>query len=131
MFGIPGGLLAFFAKRNFDFIHQFKRYVAAISKIPTGSISDIAAALKTSVDEVKTNLNLMIQKKFFADAYIDHDTNCIIFAKKQEQSKSTNTNINTSNMVTVTCKGCGAVNTIQKGTVGECDYCGTPIEENS
>ena len=27
----------------------------------------------------------------------------------------------------VKCKGCGGINKIQRGAVGECEYCGSPI----
>ena len=30
-------------------------------------------------------------------------------------------------LVTVKCKGCGGINKIQRGAVGECEYCGSPI----
>ena len=32
-------------------------------------------------------------------------------------------------LVTVKCKGCGGINKIQRGAVGECEYCGSPISE--
>ena len=33
-----------------------------------------------------------------------------------------------SRTITVKCKGCGGINTIRKGAVSECEYCGSPIK---
>ena len=30
-------------------------------------------------------------------------------------------------LITVKCKGCGGINKIQRGAVGECEYCGSPV----
>lgn len=30
--------------------------------------------------------------------------------------------------ITVKCQGCGGINTIRKGTVAECDFCGSVIK---
>jgi hypothetical protein len=29
----------------------------------------------------------------------------------------------------ITCKNCGGINTIRKGSINECEYCGSPISE--
>ena len=78
----------------------------------------------------------MIKKQFFANAYIDYNSNCIIINGRKAQSNMTSSSANEipqidnqiPRMVTVKCEGCGATNAIQKGTVGECEYCGTPIK---
>lgn len=134
--GLPAFLLLYFGIQKKKLIDEFKKYVAIISKVPNGFIPDIAATLNTSVDVVKRNLDLMIKKQFFANAYIDHDSNCIIINGKKAQNNMTSPSANkltqsetqTPRMVTVKCEGCGAPNAIQKGTVGECEYCGTPIK---
>ena len=119
-------------------IDTFKQYVTIISNVPNGFIPDIASSLNTSEDVVRNNLELMISKKYFVNAYIDRNLNSIIIANRQaaaNTAQQTNkpatpsqVNAQSVQMVTAKCEGCGAVNTIQKGTVGECDYCGSPIE---
>lgn len=122
-------------------IKEFKKYVSAVSNNPDGYIPDIAASLGTSEDVARKNLELMIKKKFFVNAFIDKNSNCIKILNRQntgvvnQQRVNTNinTNINTSvsqaaEMVTVKCSGCGGINTIRRGEVGECDYCGSSIK---
>lgn len=123
-------------------IKKFKKYVAVVSSDPDGYIPDIAASLGTSEDVVKKNLELMIKKNYFANAFIDQNSNCIVIASKQNNIVSTvhQPQIHATayasspvisqaiEMVMVKCKGCGGINTIQKGVIGECDYCGSSIK---
>lgn len=138
---VTGTLLVISFVKNIRLIEKFKQYVAAVSNNPDGYIPDIAASLGVSENVVKKNLDLMIKKKYFANAFIDMNSNCIVIANKPNanvntaQQPQTNTNTYTSptasqtiEMVTVKCKGCGGINTIQKGAVGECDYCGSSIK---
>lgn len=134
-------LIAKSRKKN-KLIKEFKKYVTAISHDPTGYIPDIAASLGTSEDVVKNNLDLMIKKKFFSNAFIDRNSNCIVIASKQAvqnttaapnafvnaPTASTCTTAPAVEMVTVKCNGCGGINTIAKGQTGECDYCGSAIK---
>lgn len=123
-------------------INKFKKYVAAVSNDPNGYIPDIAASLGASENEVKKNLELMIKKNFFANAFVDQNSNCIVIANRQSfaankasqpQTQSAayappRVALQTAEMVTIKCKGCGGINTIPKGVVVECDYCGSSIK---
>ena len=116
-------------------LKKFKKYVAVISKDPSGYIPNIAATLGTSENDVKSNLEIMIKKGYFYSAFIDENSNCIVFANIQTtQTAPTSTNVSAKvpkvpgvEMVTVKCSGCGGINTIVKGQTGECDYCGSAI----
>lgn len=145
---VSGTLLVASSVQNLKLAEKFKQYVAAVSNNPDGYIPNIAASLGVSENVVKKNLDLMIKRKYFANAFIDMNSNCIVIANKpnanvntaqqpqvKAQQPQTNTNTYTSpaasqtiEMVTVKCKGCGGINTIQKGAVGECDYCGSSIK---
>lgn len=106
-------------------IKDFKRYVAVISSDPTGSIENIARSLNTSQDVVLKNLQKMIDKKYFINAYINQELNCIVInARTTPAAAQTGSG---EAYVTVTCKSCGGINKIPKNGVGECEYCGSPI----
>lgn len=134
-----GLLLIYFSVKKKKLIKYFKTYVQKLSADPTGSISNLASAAGTSPDVVKKNLENMINKKFFANAYIDIERNCIVFPSSNNINVSANTthsnvqqNTNQPEIeyVTVTCKSCGGINKIIKGKVSECDFCGSPIRED-
>lgn len=141
-FDALGVWLIILSRKKAKLIRDFKKYVAAISHDPNGYIPDIADSLGLSEDAVKNNLELMIKKQFFSNAFIDRNSNCIVISNKQSASNedaSPNVFSNLSavaanaanpaaEMVTVKCKGCGGINTIPKGAVGECDYCGCAIK---
>ena len=136
--------LIILSRKKSKLIKEFKKYVAVVSSEPTGYIPDIAASLGVSEEVVKSNFEKMIQKKYFANAFIDLNSNCIVIVNKknteehteapsQEGTTSTNhhstpTTSQNVEMVTVKCKSCGGINTVQKGTVRECDYCGSSIK---
>lgn len=137
-----GVWLIVLSRKKTKLMKEFKKYVAVISQDPNGYIPDIAATLGTSEDVVKNNIEQMIKKKFFSNAYIDRNSNCIVIANKQAvQNATTPANgfmnaqaaptYNTApavEMVTVKCNGCGGINTIAKGQTGECDFCGSAIK---
>ena len=113
-------------------IGEFKRYVSVISKV-SNDIPDIATTLKLPENVVRNKLELMINKGYFGIAHIDYNLNSIIIENMQividaVPLQTIQANTRTKQMITVTCNGCGAVNTIKKGTVSECEYCGAPIE---
>lgn len=57
---------------------EFKKYAAYLSVDPTGSLDGIASASGVSVETVKKNLNAMIRKNYFTNAYIDHANNRLV-----------------------------------------------------
>ncbi len=145
VFDAIGILLIVLSRKRSRLIKEFRKYVTVISNDPNGFIPDIAAALGTSEDVVKSNIELMIKKKFFANAFIDKNSNCVVIGNRINMSGNVqvasqnagfieNTKISSSavkmqvpEMITVKCKGCGGINTLLKGQVGECDYCGSAI----
>ncbi|WMJ86053.1 hypothetical protein [Anaerocolumna sp. MB42-C2] len=114
-------------------LKNFREYVTRLSLDPTGSIENLAASINTSQDVVKDNLQIMINKKFFVDAYIDEINNRVVFqtgVREVPQYNEFESNIQNqyAEYVTVTCKSCGGINKVLKDKVGECEYCGSPIK---
>lgn len=144
VFDALGVWLIVLSRKKTKLIQAFKKYVTAISHDPNGYIPDIAASLGTSEHIVKANLEKMIQKKYFSNAFIDLNSNCIVIAAKQpaavpaqqamaEASKpgadtASCTPAQAPEIVTVKCRACGGINTVRKGAAAECDYCGSSIK---
>lgn len=129
IFAALGILLIIFSRKRKKLINDFKTYVQILSVDPKVSIDDLASGLGTSQDVVKNNINLMIKKKYFSNAYIDTENNRVVFPVVSEQQQTIAPEAGKSNIeyITVTCKSCGGINKIAKGIVGECDYCGSPL----
>jgi len=134
-----GGWLIVLSRKKTKLIKKFKKYTAVVLHAPHGCISSIAASLDTSENVVRKNLELMIKKEYFANAFIDQNANRIVISTKQDnaaQRPRTNATAYSSSpaasqateMATVKCKGCGGINAIQKGTVVECEYCGSSVK---
>jgi 26S proteasome regulatory complex component, contains PCI domain len=112
-------------KRN----RRFKKYVGLISVENQTSLENIASSTMQSLDFVTRDIQKMIDKKFFLNAYIDKETNEIVLQRRNTEGKFAPAAANAPvEMITVTCKGCGAVNSIPKGSVAECEFCGSPLK---
>lgn len=113
---------------------RFKKYIGLISVENQTSLDDIANSTMQSVDFVTKDIQSMIDKKFFLNAQIDRAANQIVLQKRtvQQQFASAAAGNSADNapaeMITVTCKNCGAINSIQKGTPAECEFCGSPLK---
>lgn len=136
---VIGIVLILLSVKRKRLVVDFKKYVGAILEDPTGSIENLAATIGTSQDVVKKNLELMIRRKYFANTYINQETNCIVIKgasnsntvqqtqnnAQSQQFVQPQTNAPKIESIPVTCKSCGGNNKIVKGTVGECDFCGS------
>ncbi|NFG62000.1 hypothetical protein [Clostridium sp. CMCC3677] len=121
------------SKKRHKLIEDFKSYAQILSNDPTGSIENLVSSLGVSQDAVLKNLKLMINEKYFVNAYIDVENNSIVFPSKlgekinkSGQVKEENSQSNVE-YVAIACKNCGASNKVQKGTVCECEFCGSQI----
>ncbi len=105
-------------------LKRFRTYVAIISAERITSIDLIALKLNQSVDFVRNDLQKMIDKKYFANAYIDKENNEIVIAGLSFDSSDER---EIANPEVVQCKSCGAMNTKQMGSAAQCQYCGSSI----
>lgn len=113
---------------------EFKKYVTQLSVDPSGSLENLASATGTSVDVVKKNLQFMIKKNFFSDAVINEQEHRLVLpakAKKEQQTKTLRHSASGAaqqELIACSCPCCGGMNKIAKGTAGECDFCGSPLQ---
>lgn len=107
-----------------------KKYISIIVNDGIINIDNIAAAIPTSYENAEKDLQRMIDKGFFQGAYINETERQIVLpGKHQEPSSNQSKNAKQSiKMQVVTCKGCGAQNSIAVETVGECEFCGSKLE---
>lgn len=133
-------------KQRKKIICAFKDYVQILAGDPLNSLDTIAEKTGTSVDVVKQNISVMINKNYFANAKIDEYSNTLILngkadtqqvlSEKASQSVPVSSPIATQKvqpaaaleLLSIKCKGCGAINIVPRGLVAECEYCGNMIK---
>ena len=110
-------------------IKRFKGYVSIISIDNETFIENIGAKTSQSTDFVMNDIQNMIDKKLFINASIDKNRGYIVFQNMNNNLKTESSESDYSNneVEVVICSGCGAKNTILKGSNGECEFCGSPI----
>lgn len=122
-------------KKRAQMRQEFKKYVTQLSVDSSGSLENLASATGTSVDVVKKNLQFMIKKKFFTDAFINEQANQLVLpsmAQRVQQQPQTfqyaAPGAAQQELVACTCPCCGGMNKIAKGKTAECDFCGSPLQ---
>ncbi|MDF2941307.1 MAG: hypothetical protein K0S01_165 [Herbinix sp.] len=125
--------------RRLKLIRLYRNYIQLLSQAPSHSIDQLAYILKSPVQMVRFNLIQMIKKRYLAAAYIDTDSNRLVssgYGQNTNAIPTPNFNRNPNNVVqpqkmneiiTVTCKNCGASNKVTKGIATECEYCGSNV----
>lgn len=122
-----GVLLIIKGKRTGKLVKAFKSYVLRLSEKDKYTMHELAASTGESVDQVRNNIQQMIKKKFFINASLNNDMDTIVFPERKQKLSNSQVDDNVE-YISVECTGCGAVNKIIKGTVGECEFCGTPLK---
>lgn len=103
---------------------KYNLYQTLVVDQNMSSISNIASAAALNYDEVKKDLQTMIRKNYFTGAYINESSGEILLPKPVVNTAA---NLSSSEKVPIVCKSCGANNTVIAGKVGECEYCGSPL----
>ena len=134
VFGVVGVWVFWIGFKKKKRIKSFQDYVKVIANDPNGCIENIAATMGTSPDAAKKELTQLIDKKYFPNAYINQETNCIVINNRNaevgaEQTASGQNKEGLQEMAyeVVTCKCCGGISKVVKEKAGECEFCGSPL----
>ena len=109
-----------------------KRYLAIIVNNNIKQLDAIAATMGKQYDVVRTDVQKMIDKGFLKNAYINEGTREIVMTVNNNTDNTffqAQSNVAAAEVEVrvVACPCCGANNTVS-GAVGECEYCGTPLQ---
>ena len=110
-------------------IRRYKQYVSLISAKQMTIIDNLSASTGQSVDFVRKDLQIMIKKKLFANATIDMSANEIVIGGKalNETAVMQTQPVAKEELESYICPGCNAPGSKPKGSVGSCEYCGSPV----
>jgi len=124
-------------KRN-QMSRMIKNYENVIGELPSIKIEELSKKVLQSEHEIEKNVEWMIRKNFFTDAFINHDEKALTFREAYEQKlrlevqesiEKEQARIAKENVeyVSVVCECCEGTTEIVKGTRGTCSYCGAAI----
>lgn len=131
-FGGGGILFLYNAKKIRINAERYKKYNSIVKFQNKTLIDEIASAISIDYDHVVKDLQKMIDIGYFENAYINDVSREIVFEQTQNiqaqmHYQNTQSVPTKSNNIVVTCKNCGANNTITVGEVSECEFCGSPL----
>ena len=111
--------------------NEIRKYISVIVNHNVRDIDSISKAMGKTYEKARADVQNLIDKGFLKNAYIDEQIKQIVLAsdsfvnnavnQAQEQARAD------LRPRVVTCKCCGAINTIT-GPVGQCEYCDSPIQ---
>lgn len=111
-------------------LKRFKQYAAALSNDSLRSLDNLALVLNLPADQVRRDVEQMVRLGFFASAYINRDTNCLVLVPSAQGAQPTGPSPVSGAAPAVTavvCRGCGAVNHVIPGRSAECEFCGSKL----
>jgi len=129
-----GGIWLFVISRRMQATGaRYRKYIALVVNQEQTSIDAIAAAMGVSYGEAVKELQQMIDRGYFEGAHIDAGSREIHLAKAppppviaEAPEMPIPAGIPIQERV-VACNSCGANNRVS-GQVGECEYCGSPLQ---
>ena len=111
--------------------NEIRKYISVIVNHNVRDIDSISKAMGKTYEKARADVQNLIDKGFLKNAYIDEQIKQVVLAsdnvtnnavsQAQEQARAD------LRPRVVTCKCCGAINTIT-GPVGQCEYCDSPIQ---
>ena len=131
-FAAAGAALLYLANKIKKDADSVKLYLNIIVNGGERQLDSVAAATGKQYDVVKKDVQKMIDKGFLKNAYINENTREVVLPS----AAPANVNVAqptggaapaTVQTRVIACPCCGANNTIS-GDIGECEYCGTPLE---
>lgn len=109
---------------------SIKQYLSIVVNGNVRQLDAIASTTGKSYDVVHDDIKNMIDKGFLKNAYIDEGAREIVLPNTvptTQNTVSTTANAAPIQSKIVTCPCCGANNTVL-GDMGECEYCGSPLQ---
>ena len=117
-------------RRASRLLADFRKYNAILASDPVKTIYRIAEMTGETVENVRKNVNRMIEKNYFVNAYIDQSGK-IVLADREQMNQVIGNNDDRKDFITITCPSCGGVNRLVKGQVCKCEFCGAYISDKN
>lgn len=123
-FTVIGLLLILAGIRRGFLLRDVKKYALVLSTIPSGALISVASALGISQEEAGKRIRKIINKGYFPDAYINEKENRIVVKGNSFFQHTSERNTHSEpEYIVIECSKCGAVNKLEKGTMGKCEFC--------
>lgn len=133
--GAAFAAVMFFMTRNgyrgSRLIVQYKKYSAILAVDDERSLAHLASVAQVPADKLQKQIEQMIKRGYFGSAYINYDTLNLVLVDDElapEIQSASRWVQDTCRYRSVVCPSCGAANKVAEGTVGECEFCGSPLE---
>lgn len=125
-FAVLGVVLNAVAKKVKANEENAKQYLAIIVNGNVRQLDMIATTTAKSYDRVRKEIEELIKKGYLKEMYIDENLRAVIVPEDKPFAPNAAGTAQVQPKV-VHCPNCGANSTIY-GDIGECEYCGSPLQ---
>ena len=125
-FLLIGIVLLFLAYRTKRMISQFRLYVSILSNQSSMAIYEISQKAGIPEQRIMRELQAMIDRCFFVDAYIDKWRKYIVFPQLEQAEKESV--VREGEYEVITCSVCGGSNQVIKKKNCNCMYCDNKLK---
>lgn len=108
-------------------LRNYKDYKKVLLEDEEHSVLTLVKKLGVSEESVQKNLTKMIRRKHLVGVKLDQEKRHIIPINAKRMEKAATAFQKKPVMVDVTCKHCGAPNTVERGETARCEYCDSVI----
>jgi hypothetical protein len=102
----------------------FHRYALVVENMGSAPVDEIAAAMGVTGAEAESDLIKMVERGYFAKAYVNRKTREFIVMRADGRGAGRRT----ARQKRLICESCGAANTVTVGQAASCIYCDSPLE---
>jgi hypothetical protein len=106
---------------------KYKKYIDLVVNHRVTAMDNLVSAVGLQYETVKSDLQTMIEKGYFSNAYINEGKREIVLATHQSVPVPSSPGAAPVSKYVATCKSCGANNTVVDGRENSCEYCGSPL----
>lgn len=126
-FGIAGFALQKVSQKIKREADEVKKYLSVIVNGNERQIDVIASSMGKSYDVAKNDIQKLISRGYLKNAYISEGTRELVLRDIVQTQAENDPGSNNAEVRIVVCSCCGANNRIG-GDMGECEYCGSPLQ---
>lgn len=129
IFDIIGLLILYCGLKRNKMVAELRKYENIVGLSPAINFESFSSLVGQPADKIKKNFEWMIRKRFFTDAFIEHESGSVIFKQAYMNAVAMAKQEQQVEYVSVVCGCCNGTTKIIRGKAGRCEYCGASIGE--
>lgn len=109
-------------KKEMAAMENYREYILRLSSDDSKSLEKLASSMGFQYEKVESEMDMLIKAGLVKNAYIDKQKRVLVLPDRGLYDKTPATVL-----VAAKCECCSGTTEIPEGTVGTCQFCGSPV----